>query len=183
MCLCAPEVNFIFKEKIRGNWVFYFMGRREETNKKNQSVSGSFFFRTKGHLAVTLLWCARVCVRGLRCHISYPSLLHSLQPQLYWSDLGFTPWLQSGQSQSVVRVPLDTAEVFCRSLPIYSHPGHLETGLLSSRSRLFSLPRFLSSPANMSGGRARGSEVRGRLQQQKKKLEKYLGAESRCPGL
>lgn len=61
---------------------------------------------TKGHLVITF------CMCGLQCHICYRSLLLSLQPQLYWSDLGFSSWLQSGWSQSVVWVPLDTAEVF-----------------------------------------------------------------------
>lgn len=64
---------------------------------------------TKGHLVITF------SMRGLWCHVCYRSLLRSLQPRLYWSDLGFGSWLPSGQSQWVARVPLDTTEVFWSS--------------------------------------------------------------------
>lgn len=119
MCLCTSGVDLIFKEKIRCTEVFYFKGYAAERQRKknwqnlflNHLLCLHFSFTsavwsTKGHLVITF------CMRGLQCHICYQSLLHSLQPQLYWSDLGFSSWLQSGQSQSVVWVPLDTAEVF-----------------------------------------------------------------------
>lgn len=66
----------------------------------------------------------------------------SLQPRLYWTDPRFHSWLRSGRSQSVVWVPLDTAEMFCCSCQHTPTPAICRQATSDSLALLFSFLFF-----------------------------------------